>query len=188
MRQVSEGKVLVGLDGEPLGSVGTQAATVLGTAVLVDRAEELGGGVVVLPARELEVREGHVVAPYSRLSLREAPPYSDNVPLTSYLEYWNRLGTSNVSQSESSYLSTGSGPVAGPRVEVPDEEIAARVRQRLKEASGVAASAIHVTVKGGTVLLEGDQNDTVARLAAAQTAAGAPGVREIVNMIVVRAV
>jgi osmotically-inducible protein OsmY len=50
----------------------------------------------------------------------------------------------------------------------------------------VSPHPIEVTVRNGTVLLEGYQNDTLARLAAGQAAATVPGVREIVNMIVVR--
>jgi len=39
-------------------------------------------------------------------------------------------------------------------------------------------------VKRGTVLLEGYQIDTPARLAAAEAAASVPGVKEIINMLV----
>jgi len=181
-------KDIVGLDGEFLGTAGPQVETHLGRAVLVQRADELGGGTIVLPARQLEDRGDRVIAPYGRLSMREAPPYSANVPLAAYLRYWERLGASDVNQSESSYLPTGSGPVTGPESDLADEQIAARVKQRLRRAPGVVANPIKVTVSEGTVLLEGEQNDTEARLAAAQAAAAVPGVREIVNMLVVRAV
>ena len=45
-----------------------------------------------------------------------------------------------------------------------------------------------MSVNRGTVLLEGYQNDTPERLAAAEAAAAVPGVKEIVNMLVIRPV
>jgi hypothetical protein len=188
MMKATDGKPLVGFDGGPLGTAGRQAGTPLGVAVLVERAQDLGGGTIVLPADQLEVRGDEVTSPYSRLSIREAPPYSTNVPLMAYLRYWDRLGAGDVNQSEASYVPTGSGPVTGPPSDLADQEIADLVRRGLREARGVVANPIKVTVSGGTVLLEGEQNDTLARAAAAQAAAAVPGVREIVNMIVVRAV
>jgi osmotically-inducible protein OsmY len=46
----------------------------------------------------------------------------------------------------------------------------------------------HVSVKRGTVLLEGYQDDTPGRLAAAEAAASVPGVKEVINMLVIRTV
>jgi len=177
----------MGLEGEYLGTVAEEVETGQGTAVFVERLEELGGGMTVLPKNQLEDRGDEVVSPYGRLSMLEAPPYSPNVPLTAYLRYWKRLGAGNVNQSESSYLPTGSGPVSGPPSDLSDREIANLVAQALHDARGVAAHAIRVTVTDGTVLLEGEQNDTRARLAAAEAVTAVPGVQEIVNMLVVRA-
>jgi hypothetical protein len=188
MTKAIDGRPLVGFEGESLGTVRQRVATHLGAAVLVQRIEELGGGTIVLPADQLEARGDEVASPYSRLSIREAPPYSANVPVMAYLRYWDRLGAGDVNQSEASYVPTGSGPVAGPVSDLTDEEIAGLVKQALRDAPGVVANPIRVTVSGGTVLLEGEQNDTLARAAAAEAAAGVPGVKEIVNMVVVRAV
>jgi hypothetical protein len=188
MGRATEERALVGLSGEHLGRVGERVETRLGTAAFVQRAEDLGGGMTVVPANQLEDRGEEIASPYGRLSMLEAPPYSANVPLTSYLRYWKRLGAGNINQDESSYLSTGSGPVGGEETELTDEEIAGLIEGALRAAPSVVANAIDVTVRDGTALLEGEQNDTPARLAAAQAAAGVRGVREIVNMIVVRAV
>jgi hypothetical protein len=155
--------------------------------MLVHRAEHLGGGTIVLPASELEDRAEEIVTPYDTLSLREAPPYSANVPLEAYLRFWRRLGASNTNQSETEFLTADSGPVAGPPSSLTDDQISELVKDRLRRAPGVSPHLIETTVRNGTVLLEGDQSDTLARLAAGQAAAGVPGVKEIVNMLVVRA-
>jgi hypothetical protein len=187
MERRTDDKRLVGFDGETLGTAGQRVETRGGAAVLVHRAEHLGGGTIVLPASELEDRAGEIVAPYGKLSIREAPPYSSNVPLESYLRFWKRLGASNTSQTETEFLTADSGPVAGPPSRLTDDQIAELVKDRLQQASGVSPHLLEIAVRNGTVLLEGYQNDTLARLAAGQAAATVPGVREIVNMIVVRA-
>jgi len=186
MKETIDDKRLVGFDGEPLGTAGERRETRGGAVVLVHRAEHLGGGTIVLPASELEDRAEEIVAPYGKLSIREAPPYSSNVPLESYLRFWERLGGGNTNQTETSFLTADSGPVAGAPSHLTDDQIAELVKDRLQRASGVSPHPIEVTVRNGTVLLEGYQNDTLARLAAGQAAATVPGVREIVNMIVVR--
>jgi hypothetical protein len=187
VQRIADGKPVVGFDGEPLGTAGQRLEIPEGAAVLVQRAERLGGGTIVLPESELEERTEEIGAPYDTLSIREAPPYSRNVPLEAYLRYWKRLGAGNTNQDDASFVTAGSGPVAGPPAHLPDHEIAELVREGLRRAAGVASHLIETTVKEGTVLLEGYQNDTEARWSAGQAAAAAPGVRELVNMIVVRA-
>lgn len=187
MNRTIDNKRVVGSDGELFGTTRQQIETRQGGVVLVHRTEHLGGGIIVLPASELEKHAEEIVAPYGNLSILEAPPYSPNVPLESYLRYWKRLGASNINQTESEFLTADSGPVTGPSSDLPDSDIAELVKDRLKRASGVLPHLIQVTVRNGTVLLEGDQEDTIARLAAGQAAATVNGVKEIVNMIVVRA-
>ena len=180
-------KPLVGFEDEPLGTVGQRLETRRGEVVLVHRAEHLGGGTIVLPLGELEDRAEEVVAPYGKLSILEAPQYSSDVPLESYLRFWKRLGAGNIGQTKSEFLSADSGPVAGPPSSNTGAQIAELVKDRLQQAAGVSPHLIEITVRNGTVLLEGDQEDTTARLAAGEAAATVPGVREIVNMLVVRA-
>jgi osmotically-inducible protein OsmY len=62
------------------------------------------------------------------------------------------------------------------------------VNAALREAGdrGVDHYLVQASVKRGTVLLEGYQIDTPARLAAAEAAASVPGVKEIINMLVIR--
>ena len=187
MKRTIADKRLVGFEGEPLGKVGQRLETRQGAVVLVHRAKDLGGGTIVLPADELEERAEEVAAPYGKLSILEAPPYSSEVPLESYLRFWKRLGAGNVNQTESEFLTADSGPVAGPPSRNSDSQIAELVKDRLRRESGVLPHLIEITVRNGTVLLEGDQEDTSARLAAGQAAATVPGVKEIVNMLVVRA-
>jgi osmotically-inducible protein OsmY len=81
----------------------------------------------------------------------------------------------------------GGRPVSSEE-EVPDDRLQEAVTAALREAGdqGVNYHLVHVHVNRGTVLLEGYQNDTVGRLAAAE-AARVPGVKEIVNMLVIRA-
>ena len=58
-----------------------------------------------------------------------------------------------------------------------------------REAGGCGNHRLaRVSVKRGTVLLEGYQNDIPGRLAAAEAAASVPGVKEIINMLIIRAV
>ena len=86
------------------------------------------------------------------------------------------------------YMPTGSGPVLSD-VDVPDDRLQEAVTAALREATdtGVDYHLVHVSVNRGTVLLEGYQNDTPGRLAAAEAAASVPGVKEIINMLVIRA-
>lgn len=123
---------------------------------------------------------------YSVLSIEEAPPYSPNVDLHAYFEYWERLGTNDFNRSKADYAAAGSGPVRCD-VEVPDNELQWQVEAALKHAADIYPHLITVTVNQGTVALEGTQNDTVARLKAAECVAGVAGVKEIINMLVIRA-
>jgi hypothetical protein len=176
------------IDGHHIGVYRHLLHTEEGDVVVVERDESYGGGEIALPENELKQRNGVWTAPYGEVSVREAPPYSPNVNLEAYLEFWKRLGARNVNIISDESLPTGSGPVASDE-ELPDEAIAALVRERLEEASheGIAPHLVEVSVRNGTVLLEGYQMSTVTRLAAAKIAASVPGVREIVNMLVVRA-
>ena len=74
-------------------------------------------------------------------------------------------------------------------VEIPDDLLQEAVTAALRNAGGAGVDhhLVQVSVKRGTVLLEGYQSDTPARLAAAEAAARVPGVKEIVNMLVIRA-
>lgn len=181
-----DGKRVVNPDGLDIGLLLERRQTKRGAVALIARAENLGGSVIVVPARELDEKPNEVTAPYDELSVREAPPYSSNVDLEAYITYWKRLADINYTSSASAFLPTGSGPVNSGNEEVADDLIEQQVARRLRE-SGLRHRGLRVTVRGGTVLLEGCQNDTQSRLAAAQTAASVPGVREIVNMITVRA-
>jgi hypothetical protein len=174
------------VNGHDIGAYIRRVDTAKGEAVLIERAERLGGGTIVLWASELKQREGEWMAPYEDLSILEAPPLSPNVELDAYLDYWKRLGSRNLNSTPSEFTSAGSGPVASTQ-DVPDAEIEEMVKERLKDAKGVAAHIVQVSVHKGTVLLEGYQGDTSSRLAAAQAAATVPGVKEIVNMLVIRA-
>jgi len=59
----------------------------------------------------------------------------------------------------------------------------------LRDAGGcVNRHLVRVSVKHGTVLLEGYHNDTPGRLAAAEAAASVPRVKEIIDMLMIRAV
>ena len=182
------GRRLINLEGREIGTALEQRETDKGAVVLVSRVESFGGGTVVFPIRELEDRGKEIAAPYDELSLLEAPPYSPNVNLEAYVTYWLRLADTNYSSSATAFLPTGSGPVTGETADVSDDQIEAEVNRRLRAAAshGVRHRTIQVTVNKGTVILQGHQNDTPTRLAAAQ-AASVPGVKEIVNMIMVRA-
>ena len=183
------GRRLINLEGREIGTALERRETDKGAVVLVSRVESLGGGTVVFPIRELEDRGKEIAAPYDELSLLEAPPYSPNVNLGAYVTYWQRLADTNYSSSATAFLPTGSGRITGEIADAPDDQIEAQVKRRLRAAAshGVRHRTIQVTVNNGTVILQGHQNDTPTRLAAAQAASSVPGVKEIVNMIVVRA-
>jgi len=172
-------------DGKLVGTYLRTVETRDGAMLLIEREAQLGGGTIVVPMRSIEepVTAWHLA--YSELSIREAPPYSANVDLHAYFEYWKRLGSDDFNRSMGEFLPSGSGPVQTD-AEVPDRLLWEAVCARLRGTDGVFSHLITVSVNRSTVLLEGFQNDTIARLAAAQAAAGVPGVKEIVNMLVIR--
>ena len=175
-------------DGKRVGTYQRAVDTPDGEAILIAREERLGGGTIVVPGREGDESDGTWRLPYGELSIREAPPYSPRVNMHAYFEFWKRLGVGNFNGSMDEYMSTGSGAVVSDR-DVPDDRLQETVTAALREAAsgGVDHHLVQVSVNWGTVLLEGYQFDTPARLAAARAAASVPGVKEIINMLVVRA-
>jgi len=149
------------------------------------REERLGGGIIIIPIRSTSKSDDAWHLAYSELSVREAPPYSPNVDLHAYFAFWERLGTDDFNRSMGEYMPSGSGPVDST-AEVPDGLLRDAVMAALRHSEGVLPHLIAVSVKAGTVLLEGFQGDTPARLSAAQAVAKVPGVKEIVNMLVIR--
>jgi hypothetical protein len=174
------------LNGQDIGVYIRRVDTAKGGAVLIERAESLGGGTIVVAADDLEQRAADWTVPYEDLSIMEAPPFSPNVELDAYLDFWKRVGTSDMNTTLNQFMSSGSGPVRSGQ-DAPDARIEAMVKEHLQEAEGVADHLVRVSVRNGTVLLEGYQGDTLGRLAAALAAASVPGVKEIVNMLVIRA-
>ncbi len=175
-------------DGEQIGTYQRIVETPDGEMLLIAREEQFGGGTIVVSARAAGKPDSAWHLPYNELSIREAPPYSPNVDFHAYFEFWERLGADNVNLSAFQYMPTGSGPVSSA-VDVPDDRIEEGVVAALREAvdGEVDYHLVHVRVNRGTVLLEGYQNDTPGRLAAAKAAASVPGVKEIINMLVIRA-
>ncbi len=176
-------------DGQQAGTYLRGVDTPDGEMMLIARDERLGGGTIVVPERQADAADGAWHLSYRALSVREAPPYSPNVGLHAYFEFWERLGANNFNQSVEEYMPTGSGPVPSD-VDVPDARLqeAVTAALRLADGAGVNYHLARVSVMRGTVLLEGFQNDTTGRLAAAEAAARVPGVKEIVNMLVIRAI
>jgi hypothetical protein len=175
--------------GQQVGMYQRSVGTPDGQMMLIARDERLGGGTIVVPERQAEEQDTQWKLPYGELSVHEAPPYSPNVGLHAYFEFWERLGADNFNQSADEYMPTGSGLVPSA-VDVPDAELQVSVTAALHAAGGAGVNShqVHVSVTRGTVLLEGFQLDTTGRLAAAEAAARVPGVKEIVNMLVIRAV
>lgn len=172
--------------GQQVGTYQRSVGTPDGQMMLIARDERLGGGTIVVPERQAEEQDTRWKLPYGELSMREAPPYSPNVDLSAYFAFWKRLGSSNSNISLSEYVPTGSGPVPST-MDVPDGDLREAVTEVLHESGGVVnLHALQVSVKRGTVLLEGYQNDTTGRRAAAEAAACVLGVKEIVNMLVIR--
>ena len=173
-------------EGQCVGTYQRSIGTPDGQMMLIDRNERLGGGTIVVPERQAEEQDARWQLPYGELSMREAPPYSPNVDLSAYFAFWERLGSSNTNSSLSEYVPTGSGPVPSDW-DVPDGDLREAVTAVLHESGGVVnLHALQVSVKRGTVLLEGYQNDTTGRRGAAKAAASVLGVKEIVNMLVIR--
>ena len=173
-------------EGQCVGTYQRSIGTPDGQMMLIDRNERLGGGTIVVPERQAEEQDARWQLPYGELSMREAPPYSPNVDLSAYFAFWERLGSSNTNSSLSEYVPTGSGPVPCT-MDVPDDDLREAVTAVLDESGGVVnLHTLQVSVKRGTVLLEGYQNDTTGRRGAAKAAASVLGVKEIVNMLVIR--
>jgi|GEM_PF-1796407 len=176
------------VDGQQVGMYLHSVDTPDGEMLLIARERSLGGDTIVVPAREADEEDGAWHLSYGGLSIREAPPYSPNVDMHAYFAFWERLGAGNFNISADAYMSTGSGPVLSD-VDVPDDRLQEAVTSALREATGgrVNSYLARVSVHQGTVLLEGYQNDIQARLAAAEAVARVPGVKEIINMLVIRA-
>ena len=177
-------------DGQTAGTYRRTVDTPEGKVMLIARDERLGGGTIVVPARDAEVVNGACSLAFGSVSIREAPPYSPNVDLNAYVDYWKRLGASNYTISLAEYMPTGSGSVPS-EVDVRDDFLLQEVSAALRDdAAGrsVNSHLVKVSVQQGTVLLEGYQNDTQGRLDAAAAAASVPGVKEVVNMLVIRAI
>ena len=173
-------------EGQCVGTYQRSIGTPDGQMMLIDRNERLGGGTIVVPERQVDEEGTRWRLPYGELSMREAPPYSPNVDLRAYFAFWERLGSSNTNSSLSEYVPTGSGPVPFTG-DVPDSDLREAVTAVLHESGGlVNLHTLQVSVKRGTVLLEGYQNDTTGRRGAAEAAASVLGVKEIVNMLVIR--
>ena len=176
------------MDGRRIGTHQRTIDTHDGAIMLITREKRLGGGTLAVPAREAVQSDGAWCLPYCELSILEAPPYSMNVDPHAYFEFWQRLGAGNLNSSVNEYIPTGSGPVHSDG-HPPDDRLQKAVTAAIHDAAGqgLAWHMVSVTVKRGTVLLQGYQNDTAGRLSAAQAAASVPGVKEIVNMLIIRA-
>jgi hypothetical protein len=169
-------------------SIGTYQHSILskeGKMMLIARDEQFGGGTIVLSAHEAGEPEIPWHLPYGEISIREAPPYSPNVPVHAYFRFRERLGADNSNISMGSYLPSGSGTLQ-TNGGVPDDLLRSAINEALDEDDRINHHLIDMSVHEGTVLLEGFQNDTQERLLAAQAVASVPGVREIVNMLVIR--
>jgi fructose-bisphosphate aldolase class I len=185
------------LDGNRIGTFQRTVQSDDGELVMIARDKRLGGGTIIVSARELPAASERVAGnadvakwrlPYCELSILEAPQYSSNVDLHAYVEFWERLGTRNSNASLEGYLPTGSGSVRSA-VELPDALLLEEVNAALHDSTGgsVNTHLARVSVKHGTVLLDGYQNTTEGRLAASEAAASVAGVKEVVNMLVIRA-
>ena len=72
-----------------------------------------------------------------------------------------------------------------PCATVPDDEIAANVRNALDAHADITKEVITVSVRGGTVLLEGRVASTLERALARDIALGVSGVGEVKDMLLV---
>ena len=86
-------------DGQQVGTYQRSVDTPDGEMLLIAREERLGGGTIVVPAREAGASDGAWRLSYGGLSIREAPPYSPNVDLRAYFAFWKRLGAGNFNSS-----------------------------------------------------------------------------------------
>jgi hypothetical protein len=167
--------------------------------LLIGRNEEFGGGVAVVPLSQVDVGDT-VVLPLDAEGVAMLPSYVEEVPIGRYLDYWHRFTysaaatdppTASVSdqyralaaERERARQAHAVHP-QGPR---PDVDIAADVREELRSDRQIDVHKIKVEVFGAVVVLEGEQNDLVARRAAEQAAFSVADVRDVVNMLVVNA-
>jgi osmotically-inducible protein OsmY len=128
------------------------------------------------------------------------PSYMEDVPISRYLDYWHRFTysaaasdppTATVSDQYRTLATererARQAHTANPQGPRPDVDIAAEVRQELRDEGQIEAHKIKVEVFGTVAVLEGEQNDLAARQAAEQAAFRVPDVRDVVNMLVVNA-
>lgn len=186
----TESSPVLDIDGQRIGWRRRSIRTEDGELILIAREERFGGGAIVVPWRQLACKNGEDECrlSYSEMSIREAPQYSQNVDLHAYFEFWKRLGARNSNMSMEEYVPTGGGAVQSD-VDLPDDLLREEVIAALADTPerSVNTHLATVSVRHGTVLLDGYQNTTEGRLAAAQAAASVAGVKEIVNMLVIRA-
>jgi hypothetical protein len=188
-------------------SMGATVGAVLGTTrtahgellLLVRRGEEFGGGVVVVPASQVDVSDT-VALPLDAEGVAMLPSYVEEVPISRYLDYWRRFTYSAAATDpptatvSDQYRALAAGRerarqahAAHPQGPRPDVDIAADVREELRNDRQLDVHKIKVEVFGAVVVLEGEQNDLVARRAAEQAAFSVADVRDVVNMLVVNA-
>jgi hypothetical protein len=197
---VSEGTEVYHSMGGMVGAVQGTTETAHGEPLLlIHRGEEFGAGVVVVPASQVDVGDT-VTLPLDAEGVAMLPSYVEDVPIGRYLDYWHRFTysaaasdppTATVSDEYRALAAerqrarqTHAAHPQGPR---PEMDIAVDVRQELRSERQIEAHKIKVEVFEAVVVLEGEQNDLVARWEAERAAFRVPDVRDVVNMLVVNA-
>jgi hypothetical protein len=187
-----------------MGDVVGTVEGVIGTAhgeplLLIARRDTFGGGIIVVPARQVEL-DAKVTLPPDADGVAALPQYVEQVPIGRYLDDWRRFtysadatdpGTQQLSDEERALLaehaSTREAHAAHPHGPRPNADIAAEVQQLLTEDDRVNPHTIKVEVFNGVVVLDGEQSDMVMRRTAEELAFSVSDVRDVVNMIVVNA-